>query len=288
MDNRSEALNIVMSKGPLQPSQIATTVNTNILFASAILSELVENKKVKITYVKRGGSPFYYVQGQEEKLMDLAKYLSGKTKEAYDLLSEKLVIRDTTAEPWQRVALRDLKDFAVPFHVNYKNIQETFWKWYLTTNEEAKEIIKNLFNEKGEVEQKVEKFTEEVAEKAPIQKEIIQETLVKKEPENIENGEEILNDYFSSNEMYIISQNEVRKGRELNFVIDVPSRLGKLRYFVKYKNKKNITDKDLLDALNEGMEKRLPVLFLSVGELNKKAQKYIDDNISGRFIFKSL
>ena len=76
MDNRAEALNVVMEKGPLQPSQIATTVNTNILFASAILSELVDNKKVKITHVKRGGSPFYYVQGQEEKLMDLAKYLS--------------------------------------------------------------------------------------------------------------------------------------------------------------------------------------------------------------------
>jgi len=287
MDNRAEALSVVMNKGPLQPSQIATTVNTNILFASAILSELVDNKKVKITHVKRGGSPFYYVQGQEEKLMDLAKYLSGKTKEAYDILSEKLVVRDSTAEPWQRVALRELKDFAVPVHVNYKGIQETFWKWYLTTNDEAKGIIKELFNEKGEVEKEtlVEKPIEEPLKKE-IQKEVVQETLVKKE--SIENGEEILGDYFSSNEMYIISQNVVRKGREFNFVIDVPSRLGKLRYFVKYKNKKSITDKDLFDALNEGMEKGFPVLFLSEGELNKKAQKYMDENISGKLIFKSL
>ncbi|MBT6995007.1 hypothetical protein HN865_03250 [Candidatus Woesearchaeota archaeon] len=287
MDNRAEALSVVMNKGPLQPSQIATTVNTNILFASAILSELVDNKKVKITHVKRGGSPFYYVQGQEEKLMDLAKYLSGKTKEAYDILSEKLVVRDSTAEPWQRVALRELKDFAVPVHVNYKGIQETFWKWYLTTNDEAKGIIKELFNEKGEVEKEtlVEKPIEEPLKKE-IQKEVVQETLVKKE--SIENGEEILGDYFSSNEMYIISQNVVRKGREFNFVIDVPSRLGKLRYFVKYKNKKSITDKDLLGAFDEGMEKGLPILFLSGGELNKKAQKYMDENISGRLLFKSL
>ncbi len=285
MDNRSEALSVVMEKGPLQPSQIATTVNTNILFASAILSELVDNKKIKITHVKRGGSPFYYVQGQEEKLMDLAKYLSGKTKEAYDLLSEKLVIRDSSAEPWQRVALRELKDFAVPVHVNYKGVQETFWKWYLTSNDEAKGLIKDLFSDK-KIEPKKEAPIEKPVIEEPKKEEVIQETLVKKEP--IENGEDLIGNYFSSNEMYVISQNVVRKGREFNFVIDVPSRMGKLRYFVKYKNKKNITDKDLLDALDEGSEKGLPVLFLSQGELNKKAQKYMDENISGRLLFKSL
>jgi hypothetical protein len=296
MDNRSEALNVVRSKGPLQPSQIATTVNTNILFASAILSELVDNKKVKITYIKRGGSPFYYMDGQEEKLMDLAQYLSGKMKEAYDLLSEKLIIQDSTAEPWQRVALRDLKDYAVPVHVNYKGMQETFWKWYLTSNDEAKSIIKELFSEKNEIksetEEKVEEPTKEIVKEnlveEKITKEVVQETLVKKKPVEVNNNINLIENYFSSNEMYIISQNMIRKGRELNFVIDFPSRIGKLRYFVKYKNKKNITDKDLFDALNEGMEKGFPVLFLSEGELNKKAQKYMDENISGKLIFKSL
>jgi len=41
-------------------------------------------------------------------------------------------------------------------------------------------------------------------------------------------------------------------------------------------------------AMEEGSEKGLPVLFLSGGELNKKAQKYIDENISGKLLFKSL
>jgi hypothetical protein len=80
----------------------------------------------------------------------------------------------------------------------------------------------------------------------------------------------------------------IRKGRELNFVVDFPSQIGKLRYFVKYKSKKKITDKDLFLAMEEGSEKGLPVLFLSGGELNKKAQKYIDENISGKLLFKSL
>jgi hypothetical protein len=294
MDNRAEAFKVVIERGPLQPSQIATTVNTNILFASAILSELVDNKKIKITYVKRGGSPFYYAPGQEEKLMDLAKYLSGKTKEAYDLLSDKLVVRDSNAEPWLRVAFRDLKDYAVPVHVNYKGIQETFWKWYLTTNDEAKELIKQLFDEKKE-----ESFSKKnpVSKKELIEKPLVEKKLVKETPVENVTQERLVNEtpeepsienYFVTNNMYIISQNMVRKGRELNFVVDFPSQIGKLRYFVKYKNKKKITDKDLFLAMEEGSEKGLPVLFLSGGELNKKAQKYIDENISGKLLFKSL
>ena len=87
MDNRSEALKVVVERGPLQPSQIATTVNTNILFASAILSELVDAKKIKITYVKRGGSPFYYVSGQEEKLMDEVYLIHNISLRVFLLLS---------------------------------------------------------------------------------------------------------------------------------------------------------------------------------------------------------
>ena len=294
MDNRSEALKVVVERGPLQPSQIATTVNTNILFASAILSELVDAKKIKITYVKRGGSPFYYVSGQEEKLMDLAKYLPGKTKEAYDFLSEKVVVRDSHAEPWQRVAFRDLRDYAVPVHVNYKGVQETFWKWYLTTNDEAKSLIKDLFGEKKEIPAEKELVKEalverELVKEIPAEKELVKETPAEKELVKESISEEIsVENYFSTNNMYIISQNMIRKGRELNFVVDFPSQIGKLRYFVKYKSKKKITDKDLFLAMEEGSEKGLPVLFLSGGELNKKAQKYIDENISGKLLFKSL
>ena len=98
MDTRDETFEFVKKNGPVLPSQVATTINTNILFASAILSELTDKKKVKITNLKRGGSPFYYVPGQEDKLMDLAQYLSGKPKEAYDVISDKLVIRDVTAK----------------------------------------------------------------------------------------------------------------------------------------------------------------------------------------------
>ncbi len=306
--NSDAALEYVKKYGPVQPSQVATSINTNILFASAILSELVAKKKVKITYLKRGGSPFYYVEGQEEKLMDLAEHLSGKLKESYNLISEKQVIRDSEALPWQRVALRDLKDFAVGVTVNYGGKQELFWKWYLTSNEEAKRLIKEAITVKKEdgelsknesLEESTEKQIErqeDIVKQDEVDKvesekpKVVQEKLIEKtEKNNVQEDffETIMN-FFKQNDIYVISQSIVRKGREFNFVVDVPSSLGKLRYFVKFKNKKKIGDSDFLAAIEEANKQKLPVLFLGNGELNKKAQKYLDENVSGQLVFKGI
>ena len=116
-DNKEEILDLVKREGPVLPAQLAKEINTNILFASAILSELVDKKHLILTNVKKGGSPFYYIKGQENKLEALSEFLGGKPREIFDLLKEKKVIRDKTAQPWQRVALREIKDFAIPLNV---------------------------------------------------------------------------------------------------------------------------------------------------------------------------
>ena len=295
----NNALQFVRENGPIQPVQLAKRINTNILFASAILSELSDKGKVKITSIKKGGSPFYYTEGQEEKLMNLAVHLTPKVKEAYDILSQQLVVRDSDAQPWMRVALRDLKDYAVSLSVNYNENHETFWKWYLISNDDAKEQIKKILNKKDEsVDPIKEEVKEEIVEKIieKVVEEPVKETLIEKpkllqeikEKAVSELSGDFINDYFKSKEMYVISQNVVKKSKEINFIVDIPSNLGKLRYFVKYKSKKSISDKDLLDALKEAALKNLPLLYLSDGSLSTKAQKYIDENISGQLIFRKL
>lgn len=298
------ALQFVRENGPIQPVQLAKRINTNILFASAILSELSDKGKIKISYVKKGGSPFYYVEGQEEKLMNLAVHLSPKVKEAYDILSQQLVVRDSEAQPWMRVALRDLKDYAISLSVNYNDNHETFWKWYLVSNDEAKDLIKKILNKKDEI---IEPIKEEVKplqeakeivdekKELPVQEKLIEP--IKEEVKPLQEAKEkvvsqvsgdYISEYFKSREMYIISQIIVKKGKENNFIVDVPSTLGKLRYFVKYKSKKSISDKDLLDALKEATAKNLPLLYLSDGDLSSKAQKYLENNISGQLVFRKL
>jgi len=69
--------------------------------------------------------------------------MNDKEKKAFDLLSQNKILRDSEQEPVIRVALREIKDFAIPLNVNYDNNKERFWKWYLTSNEEAEQLIKS-------------------------------------------------------------------------------------------------------------------------------------------------
>lgn len=135
---------LVRMRGPLIPSQISKEIGTNILMASAILSELSSKGDVKISSVKVGGTPLYYVPGQEQKLQNYTSNMHQKEKEAYEQLKERGVLKDTVLEPVIRVALRQIKDFAKPIEANADGNIELFWKWYLLPNEEAETTIKKM------------------------------------------------------------------------------------------------------------------------------------------------
>jgi len=70
---KSQILELVKKEGPVLPVQISQKVASNILFTSAILSDLVRQNQVKISKAKIGNSPVYYVKGQESKLQMLYK-----------------------------------------------------------------------------------------------------------------------------------------------------------------------------------------------------------------------
>src|SRR3989344_6535509 len=107
-----KVVQIVRLKGPIFPSQINKELDTNIIFASAILSELVDKKTLRISSIKVGGSPLYYYPGQEYKLQNFANNLHSKEKDAYELVRQKRILEDSKQEPAIRAALRQINDFA--------------------------------------------------------------------------------------------------------------------------------------------------------------------------------
>ena len=145
--NKGEiALDYVRQNGPILPVQISKAIGTNILMASAILAELVSSKKVKLTHQNIGSSPLYYIEGQEFKLEELLlSKIDGKRKEAAQLLKEKKVLQESELEPSIRVAMKEIKDFAIPLSVTFNNQKYIFWKWHLTNNEEVRLIINPTF-----------------------------------------------------------------------------------------------------------------------------------------------
>ena len=84
------------------------------MFISAFLSELTNQKRIQVSSLKVGGSPLYYMRGQEEKLEDYYKYLHPREAEAFLLLREHKVLKDGDQDPATRVALRSIKDFSIP------------------------------------------------------------------------------------------------------------------------------------------------------------------------------
>ena len=279
---RNEILNYVSKHGPILPVQISKQINNNILFAGAILSELVANKKIMLSNAKIGGSPVYYISGQEYKLSMLYPYLKDVHKKVYDLLKEKKILQDISVEPWQRVALREIPDFANMLRTRDNQI---FWKWYLVSEDEAVLIIKEILgiNEikesapepKSEVKEEPMKeiiaepeVKPEVKEEKPKQKK-----LVKPKRESVS-----LSDFFRFKSVEIIDEKIVKKGKELNYIGEISSDLGLMKVFIKYIDKKRISDADLISAHNEAQLKKLALYFISHGDLTKKARDYTRNN----------
>src|SRR3989338_3612198 len=174
MVTNDDVLALVRQRGPILPVHVSKHINDNILMTSARLSEILSNKKIRVSNIKVGGSPLYYVDGQEAKLQNYADNLGSKEKEAYSLLKEKKVLRDSALEPAIRVALRIIKDFSIPLQVNYDGKTEIFWKWYLAQNNEVQDIIREILSKKEEINPQknpAETQTKEITKEEAVQKE---------------------------------------------------------------------------------------------------------------------
>ncbi|MBW3013420.1 hypothetical protein KY340_04425, partial [Candidatus Woesearchaeota archaeon] len=105
---REKILSLVKLKGPVLPREISKDLGLDSLFAAAHLSELVDQKKMRLSNAKIGGSPIYYLEGQEAKLIRLVEYLNEKDRRAHDLLQEKKIVEDKELNPLFQVAMRNI------------------------------------------------------------------------------------------------------------------------------------------------------------------------------------
>ena len=298
METRDKILEIVKVKGPVLPVQISKEIGSNILMASAHLAELTASNRLKISTIKVGGSPLYYLPGQEEMLQKYIANMNDKEKKAYDSLQQNKILRDIEQEPVIRVALREIKDFAIPLNVNHNNNKEIFWKWYLINNEEAEQLIKSKLNIQKPIEKKIEQKAiqketpSEIEEKQiqPIQKQLKEKTKESRKHKPREKEDEFLNiitKFFEKNKINVISSEIIKKKSEMDFIVEIPSVVGNLQYYCKARNKKRISDSDLSNAYVKGQMKRLPVIVLSPGDLSAKAQEMLAKELNN-ITFKKI
>ncbi len=298
MEIRDKVLAFVKAKGPVIPMQVAKDLGKDTFYAGAILSELLNSRVIKISSAKIGGTPVYYTSGQEEKLSMLYNGLPQKEKEAYNLLKEKQTMADKDIEPAIRVAMRMIKDFAIPSYDAQQNIQ---WRWYLYNGESPKQVqqpIVQAIQQKQETVipqtilqatvQRIEPAKPQASQQPPVMQ--AQQKEIKKhiKKESTDAFIQSIRVYLQNNHIQSIEEKVIKKNKEYEILAKVPSNVGLLEYVLIAKNKKKIADSDLSLAHNQGQLKKLPVIFLTNGELSKKANDYKEKNLKGFMVVKRI
>ena len=270
-----KVLAYMRQQGPVLPTQVAKVLEKDTFYAGAILSDLLSKKIIRITTAKLGGSPVYYLPEHQEKLSLLYQHLPMREKEAYDMLKEHKILKDEETQPAIRVALKALKDFAVPVQIG----NTFYWRWHLEPE------TASPAQEPKVAEAQVQLVTSQKQETQP------QITA----PQRSVRKRKVEDEFLPSVESYLRKSNiassslvSQRKNQEAIFVASIPSAIGQLDMLVVAKNKKKIGDNDLSLAHQKGQHHKMPVIFLSAGELTKKAQQHIEKNLKGYLIFKRL
>jgi len=298
METREKIISFMKIRGPSLPVHIAKEIGTNILFASAFLSELLSEKIVKISNMRVGSSPIYFIPGQEIYLERFANFLKSKEKEAFNLLKQKKFLKDNKQQPAIRVALREIKDFAVPFEKN----QNLYWKFFTVAESEFQEekpkikeipiTPKNLLKEEQELPlQKEEKIPISVIKKEEPKKE--KEIIVFEKKEKSKTKKRIKkkipkkqNDIFFNKVKEFLSKKSIDildiVGFTKNELILKIKKEEEEKLFIAY-NKKRINENDIINANKKSSELKLKYTILCLGDSSKKIDDLIEAirNLSG-------
>ena len=263
-------------RGPSLPVHIASETGLSMLFASAFLSELLSEKKIKLSFMKVGSSPIYLMQGQEPMLERFSQHLKSKEKEAFELLKRKKFLKDEEQVPAIRIALREIRDFAVAF----KKDEEIFWRYFTIPENEFNppkiKLIEKITHQEDKKKPEGEKSKENTSDKQELNifnKQKIIKTSPKKRTATKKNNDK----FFNKIKEFLFKQSieilDIENFNKNDLVLRVKIK-GEEKLLVAY-NKKRISEEDILNAYKKATEFNLKYIILSLGEPLKKINNLI-------------
>ena len=267
-------------RGPSLPVHIASETGLSMLFASAFLSELLSEKKIKLSFMKVGSSPIYLLQGQEPMLERFSQYLKSKEKEAFELLKRKRFLKDDEQVPAIRIALREIKDFAIAF----KNDEEIFWRYFTIPENEFEPKVKSIEktqqpeDKKKPVEKTLDKQELNIFDKQKTAPKDIPSKEGKKIPIKKRTATKNNNDKFFNKVKEFLSEKsieilDIENFSKSDLILRIKTK-GEEKLLVAY-NKKRISEADIIKAHKKAIEFNLRYIILSLGEPLKKIDNLI-------------
>ena len=289
---KEKVISTLKIKGPSLPIHIAKEIEQPMLFASAFLSELISEKKIKMSHMRVGSSPVYYLREQIADLSKFSEYLKSKEKEAFKMLKENRFLEDEILQPAIRVALREIKDFAIPFKKNEK----IYWRYFIIPESEfspQKEIEEKTSKGESPIPEVKENKLEEIFVKEEPKTEIIQES---KEKEILEEKEEPKpikkkpikkkttasqkknEKFFEKIKVYLDSK-QIQITNIIGFTkTDLTLRIKeeeKDLLLIAF-NKKRVDEKEIIKCLLKAEEYDLPYKIFVLGEQTKKMTNLVE------------
>jgi hypothetical protein len=308
---KERMLNWMKVNGPSLPVQLAKAIGVSPLFASAFLSELKGEGKVKISRMRVGSSPLYYLEGQEEQLEKFIQHFESREREAFSLLKESRILEDSIQSPVVRVALRSIRDFAIPVKINVGGEMKLFWRYFNVLESEVGGIVRKGKKESKRISEDKKELAGENATHS-IQDNIghskdkdlnaihsptlditnektnndktksggsgADEQIVKvsrrvKKKEESEFGKKV-REYLAARDIEVMSVVSDKK-REFVGKVRHDSVFGKQEYYLVAKDKKSVGENDLTLALQKAQGERVPALVMATGDLNKKGKEHL-------------
>jgi len=305
---KNKIITFLKIKGPSLPIHISKEIDQSTLFSSAFISELLSEGRLKNSHMKVGSSSLHFIEGQEPRLEKFGEqYLKSKEKEAFLRIKEKKFLKDSEQEPPIRVALRAIKDFAIPFT---SSKDELIWRYFTSKQEDyekepeskpapIKEVIKELPKEvvKELPKEELPKDEEPKEKELPIENkqedlnifekpkeepvEKIIEKLTPKPKKRVtkkKKSSKANEKFFEKIKEYIRSKNwdilDLVGFSKTDISLKIKVNEGEL-LLVAY-NKKRITEKELLSAHKKAKELNLNYIIISLGDLPKKLEKLLN------------
>ncbi len=313
-----KVLSLLRAKGPLVPNDIKKVIGGDTILVGAILSELANRGFVKISNLKKGSSPFYYLEGQEKQLERFTEFLNPKDQKTVHYLKQKKILQDKTLDLFYRVSLRQIKDFAKPFTLQTTQGEQLFWRYYLVSETQAKAILTEANNpkpteehslhQKAEKQKPIIKVSQQKFSQTELQQQVnskqqqtISKPVQKAKPlapeEKFEQQHIALNkpieqtpffetirNYFKQSDIAVLEEKTITKNREYEFIIQVPTAVGHMEMLCVARNKKKLNQTDVAPALLKAKQKDLLCFFLTNGIFTKKSKELIKREYKGIII----
>ncbi len=303
---KERILRFLRTHGPSLPVHISKEINQSILFTSAFLSELLSEKRLKMSNMRVGSSPIYFLPGQEPQLEKYSDNIRGKEKEALLLLKEKQFLNDEAQHPAIRVALRSIKDFAIPFQKN----NHLFWRYFIIPEaefEKEEETEKEPPTDKSESEKRSDSSLLHSGEagrgerlrgsenpqissenkgelnvfdnSGKTEKKVKKEKLKAKKKTAKKKSPPKTNEKFFNRVKEFLKEKQIEiveiEGIEKNELIFRVEKDQKEQFLFAY-NKKQIKEDELVRANKRAAEANMKYTILCLGEQTRKLSNFID------------